>query len=88
MLAGNKSAAVPQIRTQAKGKPYGLKIFISDVEKRKECLRGNSYAGQELRRATKALPGKRSCANSFAKRERGTNAADNRRFTCQSDTFS
>jgi len=42
MLAGNKSAEAPQIRTQAKSKPYRLKIFISDVEKRKECLRGNS----------------------------------------------
>jgi hypothetical protein len=42
MLAGKKFAAATQIRTQAKSKPYGLKIFISDVEKRKECLRGNS----------------------------------------------
>src|SRR5215469_3997084 len=40
MSARNKSAAAPQIRTQAKSKPYCLKIFISDVEKRKECCAG------------------------------------------------
>jgi len=33
MLAGNKSAAAPQIRTQAKSKLRRLKIFVIDVEK-------------------------------------------------------
>ena len=41
-VGGKQIRAAPQMRTQAKSKPYRLKIVISDVEKRKECLRANS----------------------------------------------
>src|SRR5262245_36587230 len=50
--------------------------------------RGNSSAGQGSRRVNKALFGKHACANSFTECERGTNATDDRGFSCQSGTFS